>query len=326
MHCARRRESASVSYRCSARGKLASVPGALAGQSYTREQVKRLLRIDERQLKRWEEHGLVPRVETYSFAELIALRTLVSLRKENFRTDHLQRILDAVRRRVGDVPDPLRQLKIFRDGRRITVQVARQRIEPYSGQLLLDFDRGEIDRLRGFPQPNEQRTAQARKAESDSWFQRGLEMEQAGAAVAQVIDAYQRSISADPNAAGAMVNLGTIYFNARLYKQAEAFYRRAVAADPRYPLAQFNLANLLDELNDRRSALEHYQEALRLAPAYADAHYNIALLYQAAGDVMSALRHWRVYLKLDPHSQWAHIARREMEKLRTATVLPGKGA
>jgi hypothetical protein len=35
------------------------------------------------------------------------------------------------------------------------------------------------------------------------------------------------------------------------------------------------------------------------------------------------VRHWKAYLKLDAASSWAAIARRELDKLRRATVVPG---
>jgi tetratricopeptide (TPR) repeat protein len=72
--------------------------------------------------------------------------------------------------------------------------------------------------------------------------------------------------------------------------------------------------------------LHHYQEAIRISPHYADAHYNLALLFQGLNQPMKAVRHWTEYLKLDPASQWASIARRELDKLRDAAVVQGSRA
>ena len=119
------------------------------------------------------------------------------------------------------------------------------------------------------------------------------------------------------------MNLGTVFFNGHAWADAEEHYKRALAIDPNYALAHFNLGNLYDEQNDPALALTHYNEALRLHPNYADAHYNLALLYQSLRDVMGALRHWRAYLKLDPTSTWAQIARRELKKLESVTVVRG---
>ena len=158
---------------------------------------------------------------------------------------------------------------------------------------------------------------------AERWFERGLELEQTGAPADQILDAYQKAIDLDPTSAGALVNLGTIYFNARKWIEAEKYYRRALEVDPEYALAHFDLANLYDERGDRSKALEHYESALRISPNYADAHYNVALLYQGQNQAMKAVRHWTAYLKLDPSSHWANIARRELTKLRETTVLHG---
>ena len=36
---------------------------------------------------------------------------------------------------------------------------------------------------------------------------------------------------------------------------------------------------------------------------------------------MKAVRHWKGYLKLDGTGTWANIARRQLDKLREATVI-----
>jgi tetratricopeptide (TPR) repeat protein len=162
-----------------------------------------------------------------------------------------------------------------------------------------------------------------KKIEADRWFEHGLELEQTGAPYQEIIDAYEKAAALDPHSAGALVNLGTVFFNGHAWADAEENYKKALEIDQEYPLAHFNLANLYDERGDTDAALFHYQAALRICPSYADAHYNLALLYQSLGNLMDAVRHWRAYLKLDSKSTWAEIARRELAKLEAATVLPG---
>src|SRR5947209_6026772 len=102
------------------------------------------------------------------------------------------------------------------------------------------------------------------------------DLEQSGAPVNDVIHGYRQAAEIDPASAGALVNLGTIYFNNHDFKEAESQYRRALEIDPNYALAHFNLGNLFDEMGDRTQALTHYLAALKIHPNYADAHYNIA--------------------------------------------------
>ena len=96
---------------------------------------------------------------------------------------------------------------------------------------------------------------------------------------------------------------------------------KAVAADPGYPLAEFNLGYLYDEQGRVKDAADHYHRALQLIPAFADAHFNLALLAERSGEPLKAVSHWKTYLKLDPSGQWAEIARRQLERLRQATVI-----
>ena len=176
-----------------------------------------------------------------------------------------------------------------------------------------------------FPDRKKTEESRGRRESAEKWFQRGLECEQTGA-IPEAIKAYESAVALDPTSAGAWLNLGTIFFNARQFSKAEGHYRKALEADPKYALAHFNIANLYDERGDYERALRHYQEAVRLHPSYADAHYNLALLFQGSGQVMDAVRHWKTYLKLDPTSSWAAIARRELDKLRRYTVVAGKRA
>jgi tetratricopeptide (TPR) repeat protein len=297
-------------------------------QYWTRDQVRRVLSLTERHLRSWEHQGLIPEQERYGLGDLIALRALNSLREKKVPVGRIRRSFQSLRERLQHIANPFTELKIFTDGKRIGVHLSGQKMDSISGQLLLDFDATALEKLRTFPRHEGRSIEDVRKkrAEADEWFQRGLEVEQTGGPIQDAIAAYTKAVALNPKAAGALVNLGTIYFHQRLWGLAEEHYRKAVEADPEYALAQFNLGNLYDERGDRLRALAHYHSALRLNPQYADAYYNLALLHQSSGDVMQAVQHWSTYLKLDPSSQWARIARRELAKLKQATVINGSKA
>lgn len=295
--------------------------------------MRRLLPVSERQLRSWEKQQFIASSDSFGFPDLLALKTLVALRDSKIPAGEIRRTLQAIRARTGDAGNPLTEMKLYSDGRRIRVQFEGRRMEARTGQLLLDFDQADISRLLSFPGrdrsgeasagPPVAATTHGRRAEAELWFERGLQLEQEGAPLEEVIKTYQKALAIDPTSAGALVNLGTVYFNARAWRDAERYYRDALAADPEYPLAHFNLGNLFDEMGEQGRALQHYQTALRLNANYADAHYNIALLYQCVNQPLKAVRHWKAYLKLDPGSSWAAIARRELAKLRDSTIVPG---
>ncbi len=282
-------------------------------------------------MRDWEKKDLIPAKESFGWLDVVALRALQELRKSGVPFRRVCESVKALRATLGDVTNPLTEVRVYADGKRIRVQVAGRKMEPLTGQLLLDFDKQELSRLLSFPgkQREEKKEAHSdriRRLEAERWFQNGLNLEMAGAPMEEIVAAYLKAIENDPTSAGALVNLGTAYFNARDWKQAEAYYRRALEADSTYPLAHFNLGNLFDERGDRTRAESYYLAAVELSPQYADAHYNLALLYQGTGQALKAVRHWRIYLKLDPSSSWSVIARRELEKLRAATIVRGRSA
>jgi tetratricopeptide (TPR) repeat protein len=285
------------------------------GGSYTRKEVCRLLKIDGRQLRSWERQQLVPELSEYRFSDLLGLKTVIRLRKDQVHPRVIKQTLNALKERLKDLPHLSEDVRVYKEGSRVRVQIGKQKMEPVSGQLLFDFAEHEISKLLQLPPSRKGADKVAEtlrnKLEADRWFECGLELEQRAAP-------YQ-----DPHSAGALVNLGTVFFNGHAWANAEKYYQKALEIDPNYPLAHFNLANLYDERGDTAAALLHYEAALKIYPSYADAHYNIALLHQSLGDVMKAVRHWRAYIKLDGNSNWAQIARRELTKLEAITVVPG---
>jgi tetratricopeptide (TPR) repeat protein len=306
------------------------VPASSAKQAYSREEVLRLLAVSERQLRAWERQKLISSSESFSFKDLLALRTLAGLRSNHVPAALIRNVLAALREKLADVQDPLAELKIYAHGKKIQVQIGGNKMEPISGQLVLDFDQAAISNLLSFtPKPVAHSHAvgqQKSRKEAERWFEKGLELEHAHAPLEEIIAAYRQATEIDPASAGALVNLGTVYFNARNFAEAECQYRKALDIDGNYALAHFNLGNLFDEMGDRARALTHYLAALQIHSNYADAHYNIALLYQSTNQTMKAVRHWKTYLKLDSTSEWADIARRELSKLRESTIVRGTGS
>jgi tetratricopeptide (TPR) repeat protein len=301
-----------------------------AGGAFTRKEVCRLLKVEPRQLRSWERQRLIPELSQYKFRDLLKLKRLARLRDEKANPRLLKQALHSLDGYLKDSPELSEDVQVYTEGRRVRIQIGRQRLEPGSGQLLFDFAEEEISKLLQLPgaQHSAGNIAEKlrHKLEADRWFERALELEQQGAEYEEIISAYEKAAELDPQSAGALVNLGTVFFNGHAWADAELHYKKALAIDPEYALAHFNLGNLYDEQGDQPNALHHYREALRIHPNYADAHYNMALLSQSKRDIMSALRHWRAYLKLDPTSTWAQIARRELNKLEAMTVVHGTRA
>jgi len=78
-------------------------------------------------------------------------------------------------------------------------------MEAVSGQLLLDFDQAELNRLVEFRSREPTQTEHEQRVEAERWFQRGLELEQTGASLEQVTAAYEKAVKLDAKSAGALV-------------------------------------------------------------------------------------------------------------------------
>jgi len=286
-------------------------------EEYTRADIRRHFGVTERQLRTWEQRRLIAAAERYTFSDLIALQTIVKLREQRIPVKRIGQAVQSLRSKLSWIKEPLSELRIVSDGRKINVHVAGQKMEAISGQILLDFEASSLGGVRAFP---DHKSSANRMRESEVWFQKGLDLEETGAPIEDAIDAYRKVLELNPSAAGALVNLGTIYYRQRKFVEAERYYAEAIKADPEYPLAQFNLGNLYDEQGRVAEALVHYQKALALNPNYADAHFNLALLCERMGDALKAVHHWKAYLKLDSAGQWADIARKQLERLRQAMI------
>jgi len=288
-----------------------------ANEEFSRAEIRRKFCLSERQLRSWEKQELIPAGQSYSFSDLIAIQTLIKLREKHIQPRAIGRALASLRQKLDGVKQPLSELRIVSQGRKIAVHLGGQKMDAMSGQILFDFDASEIGGLKSFPSP---KASANRLRESETWFQKGLDLEETGAPIEEAIEAYEKALEYNPAAAGALVNLGTIYYRQRKFNESEKYYQNAVEADPSYPLAHFNLGNLFDEQGRLAEAFSHYRRALGLNPNYADAHFNLALLAERTGDILRAVHHWKTYLKLDNSGQWADIARRQLERLREAVI------
>ena len=91
--------------------------------TYSRAEARRLLRVSEAQLKSWEKQKLIAPVETYGFRELLAVRTLIKLRKDHVSPQRIRLALHALSRKLKHVTDPLTELKLYADGKKVRVAV-----------------------------------------------------------------------------------------------------------------------------------------------------------------------------------------------------------
>ena len=278
-----------------------------ATDRFTRTEFQRLLDVTDKQLSYWERLRLVsPRKggneKFYDFRDLISLRTAKQLIEKGVSANRLRRSLVALNQKLSEVQAPLTELRILSNGRDVIVERNGARLEPITGQFVLNFDTRELsDKVRVMPE----RSAQ-------DWFGLALQYEADPTSRADAIDAYHRVLSSNPAHVDALINLGMLSYDGGDLEKAADCFRRAVALEADNAVAQFNLGSVLEEMGELEEARQHLRLAVRLDARYADAHYNLAFVCEKLSARAEAREHWQCYIELDPGSPWCEYARQRL--------------
>ena len=279
---------------------------------YSRQDVLRILHLRTRQLTAWEQAGLIPASENYSFEDLSQLRTLRALRATRISAKSIRESVEAMRKAAG-MGNPFNEASAVGRGSHLSFRHNGALVDPLTRQLAFDFEAGPHRQLCIVG--SDDYNASLPEPDLSELFQRAVRLEEDPATVPQAAKLYREILTIRPTYAAAAINLGTIHYNLQEFAQAEQLYRRATEADPEYALAFFDLGNVLDEMKRLSDAIASYQRAIALVPHYADAHYNLALAYERQGQRRRSLRHWLTYVRLDPVGPWANHAKAQARSI-----------
>jgi len=241
---------------------------------------------------------------SYSFQDLIVLRTAGSLRAAKIPAQRINRTLREIRDSLpGELP--LSGLSITAIGDRIVVREGAALREPDSGQYTLALEVTEqggdlvvIDKRDPAAPPTDgNRDASDARAPNPvaglADFEAALALEGSDPKTARAL--YENCLAQDAGHLEARINLGRLlHLDGRL-REAEKVYRGVEANDA---LLLFNLAVLLEDLKRESEAMLAYRSALTFDPGFADAHFNLARLYERKGNSKDALRHLLAYRRL----------------------------
>jgi tetratricopeptide (TPR) repeat protein len=278
-----------------------------ATDRFSPENVQRILGLTAKQLDYWDRLRLVsPRKEQetrfYDFRDLIGLRTVKQLVEEGVPANRLRRALTALREKLVQVRAPLTELRILSDGKDVLVERHGTRLEPLSGQFVLNFETRDLDeKVRVIAERN-----------ADEWLALALEYEADKKTRTEAMDAYDRALRVDPAKIDALLNCGTLHYEDGNFEKASEYFGRAISAQPDSALAHFNLGSVLEEVGDVDTARKYLRQAVRLDPDYPDAQYNLAYVCEKLGAFAEAREHWQAYLKLDPVGPWSNYAQQRL--------------
>ena len=284
-----------------------------ATDRFSPEDVQRIVGVTRKQLDHWDRLRLVsPQTDRdshyYDFRDLIGLRTIKQLTEKGVSANRLQRALSALNEKLSQVQTPLSQLRILSDGKDVLVEQGAARLEPVSGQFVLNFETRELhDSVRIIAERS-----------ADDWLAMALSYEAGKKTRAEAFSAYDRCLDVDPNNADALLNCGTLYYEDGNFEKAAEYFQRALTAHSQNPLAHFNLGSILEEMGELEEARRHLRQALVLDPSYCDAHYNLAFVCEKLHAFAEAREHWQAYIKLDPVGPWSEYARQRLAVIPAA--------
>lgn len=286
-----------------------------ATDRFSPEEVQRILGLSAKQLDQWQRLRLVtPQNETgelyYDFRDLIGLRTVKQLLENGVPANRLQRAVEALREKLSKTQAPLAELRVVSDGKDVVVERGESRLEPLSGQFLMNFEIREIgERVRVITHRS-----------AGDWLNAALAYEADPGAKAQAAEAYDLALRSDPRNLDALLNAGTLAFENGNLEKAADYFRRAIALDPQNALAHFNLGSVLDDLGELEDARKHLRQSVRVNPNYADARYNLAYVCEKLRAFPEAREHWQAYLQLEPAGPSSAYARAHLAAASQTTT------
>ncbi len=294
-------------------------PGRVMGSNYSYKDVSKLFGITEGRLRYWDRSGFLSpsghngRQRCYTFQDLIGIRSAKTLLDEGVSLQKARKIVKSLREKVPLSSHPLDRLRIMSDSKTVIVAEADREFEADSGQLLLDFRVGDLEKVVVSELPRRSKTDVSRTAYE--WYLEGCRFDENEETLDLAEEAYHRAIHLDPTLANAYTNLGNLLYRSGAIEDAKILYEKAIQVDANQPEAHYNLGFLEFEEGRLENAEECFSRAVELDTTFADAHFNVAITLYRLGKLDRARFHLQHYLKLEPTGPWADIARQRLQDL-----------
>lgn len=114
--------------------------------------------------------------------------------------------------------------------------------------------------------------------EAKDWFQKGNELSREDR-FADAVEAYQQSLTLNPNATVVHYNLGLAYKKLRQYTKAVDALKKAVDLEPNYLEAHLALGNVYNLMERWEDAIAHLTLVVHNSPNDAEAYGNLGWAY-----------------------------------------------
>jgi tetratricopeptide (TPR) repeat protein len=109
----------------------------------------------------------------------------------------------------------------------------------------------------------------------------------------------EECIQAEPDAAYAFNEIGTIYDNLDQYDKAQTALETAIDLAPNWSYPYNNLAIIYHELKQHDKSKEYYQLAMEKDSLLVNPYYNLGILHSDLGDTLTAIQYYNQAITID---------------------------
>ncbi|MGI9547176.1 MAG: tetratricopeptide repeat protein, partial [Flavobacteriaceae bacterium] len=109
----------------------------------------------------------------------------------------------------------------------------------------------------------------------------------------EAIELFKKVIALNPNDVSVYHNIGSCYFNQKLYHEAIEYYQKAIEIDPDNASSQLLIGNTYLELGNYQNAISHYQRSNELDPKNHQALSSLGFCYYQASDFQKAIAYYQ---------------------------------
>lgn len=113
---------------------------------------------------------------------------------------------------------------------------------------------------------------------------------------------YKKALSIEP-VSEAYNNMGLIYVNQNLLREAEESFTKAISLKPSFAIPYFHLAEIYLKNNNPDKAVELLKKFIYLKPQSPDGYFTLGLAYIVTGEYELSIKEFENVLKLDPGSE-----------------------
>src|SRR5262249_41902168 len=109
-------------------------------------------------------------------------------------------------------------------------------------------------------------------------------------------------LKANPNDPGLLVNLGNVYYDAKVYPAAFDYYHRNLKQQPNDTTVRTDMATALWYVGNTDQALAEFQKVLSTDPNKANALFNMGIVkWRGKNDAAGAIALWQKLLATSPN-------------------------